>query len=74
MPGDYLVINSKGEQKKLSRYFIDNKVPREQREHMLVLAFGQQICWVIGMRMSEEFKVTEETNKVLKITFWYEGE
>lgn len=74
MHGDYFIINRQGERKKLSRFFIDNKIPKEQRESTLVLAAGPRICWIIGMRISEDLKVTEATEQVLQIKFQYEGE
>ena len=74
MHGDYFIINRQGEHKKLSRFFIDNKIPKEQRESALVLAAGSQICWIIGMRISEDLKITEATEQVLQIRFRYKGE
>lgn len=73
-PGDYFIINQEGERKKLSRLFIDKKVPKEQREKQLVLAAGQQVYWIIGMRISEDVKVDVSTKRVLEITFQYEKE
>lgn len=74
MYGDYFIVNRQGEHKKLSRFFIDNKVPREERESALVLAEGHRICWIIGMRISEELKITAETERILQVRFQYEGE
>lgn len=74
LPGDYFVVNEGGDCKKLSRYFIDQKIPKEQRERCLVLAAGQQICWIIGMRISEDLRIGENTQQVIKITFQHEGE
>lgn len=74
MHGDYFIMNRQGERKKLSRFFIDNKIPQEQRESILVLAAGSRVCWIIGMRISEDVKVTEATEQVLQIRFQYEGE
>lgn len=74
MHGDYFIMNRQGEHKKLSRFFIDNKIPKEQRESALVLAEGSRVCWIIGMRLSEDVKITEATEQVLQIRFQYEGE
>lgn len=74
MHGDYVIINRQGEHKKLSRFFIDNKIPKEQRETALVLAAGSQVCWIIGMRLSEDLKITEATKQVLQVKFQYKGE
>lgn len=72
--GDYLVIDTQGRRKKLSRFFIDNKVPGEQRSRMLVVADGSKICWVLGMRISEDIKVTETTSRVLVLSYQCKGE
>lgn len=72
--GDYLVIDTQGRRKKLSRFFIDNKIPGEERNQMLVVADGSRICWVLGMRISEDIKVTEDTSRVLILSYECEGE
>lgn len=74
MPGDYFIVNGLGERKKLSRFFIDKKVPREERASVLVLAGGEQVYWIIGMRISEDLKLTHATEQVLQIEFRYKGE
>lgn len=53
--------------KKLKDYFIDQKVPREDRDRMILLADGNHIMWAVGMRISEEYKVAEQTKRILKI-------
>lgn len=72
--GDYFIVNEQGERKLLSRFFIDSKVPKEERNSVLVLAEGSKICWIIGMRISEDMKVSGTTEKVLRLEFQYEGE
>lgn len=66
-PGDYLVINEQGGRKKLKDYFIDEKIERRERDRMWLLADGSHVLWVIGGRMSVACRVTERTEKVLKI-------
>lgn len=66
-PGDYLEVNEAGGRKKLKDYFIDQKIPREQRDQTWLLADGSHILWVVGYRISEGAKVRPDTKKVLKI-------
>ncbi len=66
-PGDYIVINRQGGKKKLKEYFIEEKIPAEQRDHILLLAQGSEILWVIGHRISEAYKVSSETMRILEI-------
>lgn len=65
--GDYLVVNRAGGRKKLKEYFIEEKIPREERDGVILLAEGSHILWVVGHRISEAAKVTEETRYSLKI-------
>lgn len=67
LEGDYLTIDSLGHTKKLKSFFIDSKVPKEERANILLLAKGSHILWVVGHRISETYKVTGETKKVLKV-------
>lgn len=64
-PGDYLELSG-GVRKKLKDYFIDSKVPREERDQQILLSDGSHILWVTGMRISEYYKVTGQTRTILK--------
>ncbi len=66
--GDYLYLREDGGKKKLSRYFIDRKIPVEEREKTLLLADGNHILWIVGHRISAYYKVTEETKQILSVT------
>ena len=65
--GDRIVVNQMGGSKKLKDYFIDQKVPKEERDDLPLLCCGQDVLWVIGHRISESFKVTVHTKKMLKV-------
>ena len=71
--GDYFILDGSCKKKKLSRYFIDQKVPKEQRSKKLVIADGSHIVWALPDRLSEHYKVTENTTRVLKISRECEG-
>ena len=66
-PEDYLVVNAAGGRKKLKDYFIDEKIPKHMRDEIPVLADGSHILWVIGYRISEFCKVTQETKRILEV-------
>lgn len=66
--GDYLVIDHPGKRKLLRRYFIDQKIPANKRDKLLLLAEGNHILWVTGGRISEAYKVTAKTGQVLCVT------
>lgn len=67
-PEDYLVIDSAGHRKKLNRYFVDEKLPVYERESQMVLADGHHILWVPGYRISEAYKVTPQTSRVVRLS------
>ena len=66
--GDYLIISAGGNKKSVKEYFIEEKVPREERDKRVLLADGTHIIWVVGMRISEDVKVTEQTHTILQVT------
>lgn len=72
--GDYLCIDAKGSTKKLKAYFIDEKIPRQIRDVQPLLADGSHIIWVIGGRISEAYKVDENTKRILQIKITEEKE
>jgi tRNA(Ile)-lysidine synthase len=53
--------------KKVSDILIDQKVNRFDKQNTLVLLSGNKIIWVVGRVISEEFKITNATKKVLFI-------
>ena len=57
-------------EKKLQDYFVDEKVPRRQRSRVpLLCATDGRIAWVVGYRIADPFKVTEQTRRVLVVRF-----
>lgn len=66
--GDYLTINSELKRKSLKDYMIDMKIPREQRDSLMVIADGSHILWVLGYRISEYYKVSEDTKNIIEIS------
>lgn len=52
----------------LRRYFIDQKIPAGQREQILLLTAENHVLWVIGCRISEYYKVTKTTKRILEVS------
>ncbi|MCR5736867.1 MAG: tRNA lysidine(34) synthetase TilS [Eubacterium sp.] len=67
-PGDYLSIDD-GKHKKLKQYLIDKKIPKDEREELCLLAEGSHILWIVGHRISAEYKVTKETKRILRVDY-----
>lgn len=55
--------------KKLKDVFINSKIPKEIRNIIPIVCFDEKIAWVVGVKVSEQFKVTSNTKQILKITF-----
>ena len=66
-PGDRIQVQSGGGHKKLKDYLIDSKIPQNQRDSLVLLADGKEIIWVVGMRISEAYKITQETKRILSM-------
>lgn len=70
--GDYIAINDKGNRKKLTRYFMDKKIPLQERKSTVVVASGHEILWIAGGRRCENYKINNDTKYILLLV--YEGE
>ena len=66
-PGDRFQPIGMGCPVKLQDFFTNRKVPRERRRQLLVAATAQgEVFWVEGERISERFKLTQQTNRRLQ--------
>jgi len=68
-PGDYLTVNKDMGHKSLQDYFVNEKVPRQERGHIYFLAEDSHVIWIPGFRISEYYKVDENTRTILQISF-----
>lgn len=66
--GDYFYpIGMKKKKKKVSDLLTDNKLNVLDKENTWVLLSGERICWVVGQRMDERYKITDATQQILEI-------
>lgn len=65
--GDYFYPFGMNGRKKLSKFFKDEKFSLIQKEKIWLLCSDNQIVWLVGKRMDDRFKVTQNTQTTLKI-------
>ncbi|MBW2238971.1 MAG: tRNA lysidine(34) synthetase TilS [Deltaproteobacteria bacterium] len=66
-PGDVFRPMGMDGTQKLKKFFIDKKVPRNERIKCPILLSREKIIWVVGHRADESVKMTPSTRNVLKV-------
>lgn len=70
--GDFIFLKGISGSKKLKDYFIDAKIPREQRDCVPLICFGSHVLWIVGRRSSDACLVDNDTKNILYIQIWEE--
>jgi tRNA(Ile)-lysidine synthase len=66
-PGDHFRPLGMQHKKKLSDFMIDKKIPLNLKKQVLLLVSGKDVVWVVGHRIDDRYKITEQTVNVLKV-------
>jgi len=54
--------------KKLKDYFIDRKIPRDERSRIPLLVDQENIVWVVGYQINHDYRVTDATTNIIRIS------
>lgn len=68
-PGDRFQPLGMSQTKKLNAFMIDARIPQAWRRRIPIVVSPGQILWVVGWRIDEHVKVTDNTEKVLCLKF-----
>lgn len=53
--------------KKLSDFFVDEKFSLTDKENCWLLTNGEEIIWIVGVRLDDRYKITPDTTNVLEV-------
>jgi tRNA(Ile)-lysidine synthase len=68
-PGDRFQPLGMGQTKKLQDFMVDSRIPRSWRDRVPLTCSPKQILWVVGWRIDDRVKVTENTKRILHLQF-----
>jgi tRNA(Ile)-lysidine synthase len=68
-PGDWFSPMGMGGTKKLQNFFVDEKIPKQERDRIPLLCAGSEVLWIPGHRLSESCRVTTDTKTVLTVEY-----
>lgn len=67
--GDRFVPLGMRGHKKVKDFFVDAKVPKPLRRRIPLLVSGENIVWIVGYRISDYYKLTEGSKRVLRAEY-----
>ena len=69
--GDYFYPFGMQGKKKISKFYKDEKLSLPQKENTWLVCSADTVVWIIGHRLDDRFKITEQTKTILKIRVLY---
>lgn len=71
LEGDRIRPYKSNGEKKLKKFFIDQKVPGRKRDIIPIVAQGNKIVWIVGMRTSEDYRARKNSKNILMLSWSY---
>lgn len=66
-PGDYFYPFGFGNKKKIQDFFVDEKVPRDERDLIPIIESEGKIVCIVGYRLDDRYKIEHNTTRCLQI-------
>jgi tRNA(Ile)-lysidine synthase len=73
-PGDTFQPLGMPGKKRVKKFFIDRKIPRNKRESIPIFEDVTGIFWIVGQSIDERVKITPQTTRVLRCCVEVVGE
>ena len=67
--GDWFMPLGLNARKKISDYFVDEKISLLQKKKIPIFESNGDIVWICGKRLDDRFKVTDRTRSVIRLEF-----
>jgi tRNA(Ile)-lysidine synthase len=65
-PGDrFQPLGMGGHSMKISEFMINLKIPKRARERWPLVCLNDEVAWIPGLRLAQNYRVTESTRKVV---------
>ncbi|MCX8027098.1 MAG: tRNA lysidine(34) synthetase TilS [Thermodesulfovibrionales bacterium] len=65
-PGDFFYPSGFGKRKKVQDFFVDEKIPKDERDTVPILTSNGNIVWIVGYRTDERYKIDKDAKRVLR--------
>jgi tRNA(Ile)-lysidine synthase len=67
--GDWFIPLGMKTKKKVSDFFVDEKIPLAQKRSVPILESDGTVVWICGKRLDDRFKITTDTKSAVRLEF-----